>query len=206
MGDIYSSKQPLSWETDKESIKGCVTAGLYMPWGEINRIGPERGKGKKETGKQWPQFFCWGQICIERHTSDESEFPLKLPSCHQSRTHTYLQRQMLQLVTPLTAPGSCDPYDTVKGASRINLQPWGTPHTHTHQSFPRHLQHSEGTLYKSQAVFRVVLLAMVPIAWLGWWHLRASEVLHWLFYLLLLTYTSSHSISQACEAPFPQLC
>lgn len=54
---------------------------------------------------------------------DEWEFPLKLPSCHQSSTHAYLQRQMLQLVAPLTVPGSRDPYDTVKGASRINLQP-----------------------------------------------------------------------------------
>lgn len=48
MGNIYSSKWPLCYEMNKEIINGSVSAGLYVPLREINRISPERVKRKKK--------------------------------------------------------------------------------------------------------------------------------------------------------------
>jgi hypothetical protein len=42
---------------NKEIVSGCVSAGLHVPLGEINRISPEREKKrKKERGKNHLQF------------------------------------------------------------------------------------------------------------------------------------------------------
>lgn len=52
MGNIYSSKWPLCYEMNKEIINGSVSAGLYMPLREINRISPERVKRKKKRKRE----------------------------------------------------------------------------------------------------------------------------------------------------------
>lgn len=111
MGNIYSFKWPLCREMDKEIVKGCVSAGLHMPLGEINRISPERAERKKERGKKnHPQGLCWGWILKDKSTllkvGIHSGAVILLPKWTQ-RLHTWLPRWILRLsVLPLAVSNS----------------------------------------------------------------------------------------------------